>query len=92
MSDLFGTVQVRPALKWAGGKRELLSQIRPHYAGMNPGKYVEPFFGGGAVYFDVLAQLGIQHAETAVTVASQRIAESLRHVVVLAERVVRNVD
>ena len=39
-----------PVLKWAGGKRRLLSQ----YARRFPkrfGSYFEPFFGGGAVYF-----------------------------------------
>ena len=41
----------RPFLKWAGGKRALLEEIRnrtPEYAG----KYIEPFLGAGAVLFD----------------------------------------
>ena len=43
-----------PFLKWVGGKRQLLSEIRKHY----PAKiesYCEPFLGGGAVLFDVIA-------------------------------------
>ena len=43
-----------PLLKWAGGKRQLLPSIRPFY----PKKfcaYVEPFFGSGAVFFDLLS-------------------------------------
>ncbi|MDD5064209.1 MAG: DNA adenine methylase [Phycisphaerae bacterium] len=45
----------KPFLKWAGGKSQLLDEIEqrlPH--GLNSGKintYVEPFVGGGAVFF-----------------------------------------
>ena len=41
---------VTPILKWAGGKTQLLPEILPrmpeHY-----NKYIEPFIGGGAVFF-----------------------------------------
>jgi len=57
---------VKPVLKWAGGKRELVPEIREFYKNLSPTKYVEPFFGGGAVYFDILKTLGIQHKETAI--------------------------
>ena len=43
---------LRPILKWVGGKRQLLSSIRP----LVPQKYdtyYEPFIGGGAVLFDL---------------------------------------
>ena len=42
----------RPFLKWAGGKRGLLEQLRP----MVPrsfARYHEPFVGGGAMFFDL---------------------------------------
>jgi DNA adenine methylase len=43
---------VRPPLKWAGGKTQLLPEI---IARMPPkyGRYIEPFFGGGALFFAV---------------------------------------
>ena len=42
----------RPLLKWAGGKRQLLPQLRRFYpAAFN--RYIEPFFGSGAVFFDL---------------------------------------
>lgn len=39
-----------PVLKWAGGKRRLLSQYEAHFPS-EFGSYFEPFFGGGAVFF-----------------------------------------
>ncbi len=39
-----------PFLKWAGGKRQLLSQLE-HYFPRNFRNYIEPFVGGGAVFF-----------------------------------------
>lgn len=49
---------VKPFVKWAGGKGQLLSEIRKTYPtnlGDNITKYAEPFVGGGAVLFDVLS-------------------------------------
>lgn len=48
----------KPFLKWAGGKSQLLSQIDPHiqraFENNSINKYVEPFVGGGAVFFHVV--------------------------------------
>jgi DNA adenine methylase len=44
---------VRPLLKWAGGKRQLLPELRSYYPDRFE-RYVEPFFGSGAVFFDLL--------------------------------------
>jgi DNA adenine methylase len=44
---------VRPLLKWAGGKRQLLPALRPYYPERFE-RYIEPFFGSGAVFFDLL--------------------------------------
>ncbi len=43
---------VRPLLKWVGGKRQLLPQLRRFYPNAF-GRYIEPFFGSGAVFFDL---------------------------------------
>ncbi len=49
------TRQVKPFLKWAGGKGQLIEQISSFLpASFKTGKvkkYFEPFLGGGAVYF-----------------------------------------
>jgi DNA adenine methylase len=46
---------IRPLLKWAGGKRQLLPYLRSHYPERFT-RYVEPFLGSGAVFFDLLSQ------------------------------------
>ena len=46
---------VRPFLKWAGGKRQLLPEIESYLpsdrANLSKHTYYEPFIGGGAVFF-----------------------------------------
>jgi len=44
----------RPLLKWAGGKRQLLPTLRSFYP-VAFKRYIEPFFGSGAVFFDLHA-------------------------------------
>lgn len=39
----------KPILKWAGGKSQLLKDLLPRIPEFS-GKYIEPFFGGGALY------------------------------------------
>jgi DNA adenine methylase len=43
---------LRPFLKWAGGKRQLLRALRP-FIPHTFGAYHEPFLGSGAVFFDL---------------------------------------
>lgn len=44
---------IAPFIKWAGGKRQLLAQIRERMP-ESFNDYYEPFVGGGAVIFDLL--------------------------------------
>ncbi|MDR0621965.1 MAG: DNA adenine methylase [Deltaproteobacteria bacterium] len=49
----------KPFLKWAGGKTQILDQIRARYPeglGRELDRYAEPFVGSGAVLFDVLSR------------------------------------
>lgn len=41
--------RLAPFVKWAGGKRRLLSQLAP-FLPATYGTYIEPFLGGGALY------------------------------------------
>jgi DNA adenine methylase len=44
---------VKPYLKWAGGKRQLLPEIKKYLPPkFNSYKYYEPFVGAGAVFFE----------------------------------------
>ena len=49
--SIYGS-SVRPFLKWAGGKRQLLPVLRRFYPSRF-GTYHEPFLGSGAVFFDL---------------------------------------
>ena len=53
-------MSVKPFLKWAGGKGQLLQEIQPYYPFENGvTKYAEPFVGGGAVLFDILSRYDV---------------------------------
>jgi DNA adenine methylase len=61
------TAGVKPFLKWAGGKRQLLPEIRKYLPpDIADRTYYEPFAGAGAVLFDLLprkAVIGDSNAE-----------------------------
>ncbi len=56
----------KPFLKWAGGKKQLLEQLKNYYpVELQNGtikNYVEPFLGGGAVFFEVLQKFNVNNA------------------------------
>lgn len=45
-------IKARPVLKWAGGKTQMLNKLLPEIP-LNYNKYIEPFFGGGALFFEL---------------------------------------
>ncbi|MDY5731373.1 MAG: DNA adenine methylase [Eubacteriales bacterium] len=54
--------KVKPFLKWAGGKGQLIAEIEKYYP-FSDGKitkYAEPFVGGGAVLFDILGKYDLE--------------------------------
>ena len=57
---------IRPFVKWAGGKGSLISQLKNFYPfelnNTNIDKYVEPFVGGGAVLINILQKYDIKEA------------------------------
>jgi len=43
---------MKPFLRWAGSKRQLLSELRPYWSN-NSGRYIEPFAGSACLFFDI---------------------------------------
>jgi DNA adenine methylase len=58
--------RVRPFVKWAGGKGQLLAQFETRFPGRFEG-YAEPFAGGGAVFFHLYNQ-GLLHGKRVVLI------------------------
>ncbi len=57
--------QIKPFLKWVGGKTKLLSEIEknlPKELKKRKFNYVEPFLGGGAVFFYLVQKFKIEKA------------------------------
>ena len=72
------TVQAKPILKWAGGKTQMLNDLLPKVPS-SYGRYIEPFFGGGAMFFAL-------HPENAI------IADSNPELINMYRQVAANVD
>ena len=62
---------VQPVLKWAGGKRQLLSEITARFP-ESYGRFHEPFFGGGAVFF------ALEPADGSINDRNRRLANFYR--------------
>ena len=58
--------QVKPFVKWAGGKGSLIPQLKNFYPfeleNKTINKYIEPFVGGGAVLINILQNYQIKEA------------------------------
>lgn len=50
MIEKGSAIQAKPILKWAGGKTQMLRDLLPKVPS-SYGRYIEPFFGGGAMFF-----------------------------------------
>lgn len=51
-------MNIKPFLKWAGGKRQLLASLEDFLPNQY-GKYIEPFLGGGALFFYLQPHQGV---------------------------------
>lgn len=60
-------IKVKPFLKWAGGKSQLISMIESslpiEFNKNNPiENYIEPFIGGGALFFHLMSKYEVEKA------------------------------
>lgn len=76
---------VKPFIKWAGGKSQLLDMIREKYPDTIE-KYCEPFVGGGAVLLDVLANF--QPKEVLINDINPELVNTYIHIKNNAEAVI----
>ncbi|ADU38331.1 DNA adenine methylase [Variovorax paradoxus] len=44
---------MRPLLRWAGSKKQLIGHLRPYWEASLAQRYVEPFAGSAALFFDI---------------------------------------
>jgi DNA adenine methylase len=81
-----GDPLVKPFLKWAGGKRQLLPEIRKYLSLKEGSTYYEPFVGAGAVFFDLQpAKAVINDSNAELIAAYHAIAESAEELIALLE-------
>lgn len=84
--------KVRPVLKWAGGKTQLIPQLN-QVVPVRFGKYIEPFVGGGALFFHLnpeRAIVGDTNAELinlykTLAIDAEKVAEALTTIPVNAD-------
>jgi DNA adenine methylase len=78
---------IKPFLKWAGGKRQLLSEIKKYIPkGINNYTYYEPFIGAGAVLFDLQPKKAvINDFNTQLILTYNVIKENVEELIILLE-------
>jgi DNA adenine methylase len=79
--------ETRPLLKWAGGKRQLLPVLRTFYPAAFH-RYWEPFFGSGAVFFDLHARGRLAGHDATLTDSNPDLIACYRAVVEGPEQVI----
>ncbi len=73
MQPLVSSITIKPPLKWAGGKRWLVSHLAPIWQQHNGRRYIEPFCGGLAV------ALGLQPQRALLNDVNPHLINFYRH-------------
>ena len=76
-----------PFVKWAGGKSQLLSQLEPFFP-VQFRRYVEPFVGGGAVFFHLFRQGWLAGSEVVLVDSLQELIDCYRVVQAQVEELI----
>jgi DNA adenine methylase len=76
---------MKPYLKWAGGKRQLLSEIKKHLPkDIHTYTYYEPFLGAGAVFFELQPKKAvINDCNTQLILTYTEIKENIEELITL---------
>lgn len=79
----------QPFLKWVGGKRQLLGELRSRVALARPyGRYHEPFVGGGALFFDLYRRHELGRSKAHLSDNNPRLIEAYEGVQKNVEQVI----
>jgi DNA adenine methylase len=78
---------MRPFLKWAGGKRQLIPQLR-RFVPARFGQYFEPFVGSGALFFELAGNGDISDHQVWLTDINRDLLGTYRALAMHAERVI----
>ncbi|GHT59819.1 site-specific DNA-methyltransferase (adenine-specific) [Spirochaetia bacterium] len=66
---------IKPYLKWAGGKRQLLPEIRKYFPA-NINTYYEPFAGAGAALFDLQPERAVINDKNPDLIMTYRVIQN----------------
>lgn len=81
MANNSSAKKTKPILKWAGGKTQLLGDLIPRVP-TTYGKYIEPFFGGGALFFALKPENAIvSDSNPEIISMYEQIAENVEDVI-----------
>lgn len=83
------TAEAKPFVKWVGGKRQLLSEIARHAPKLSRiATYHEPFLGGGAVFFHLVAEGVVEPRRAVLTDSNERLIRTYRGIQRNVEKVI----
>lgn len=75
----------KPFLKWAGGKTQMITDLLK-FAPVNFNKYIEPFIGGGALYFNLSHSASIiADLNEELIITYQRVKENVEELISILE-------
>ncbi len=81
-----GLSPTKPILKWAGGKTQMLGELLPKIPD-SYGRYIEPFIGGGAMFFAVQPENGlIADSNPELINMYKEVAEHVNQVIKILEK------
>tara|TARA_Y100000816_G_C26092602_1_gene577618 strand:- start:521 stop:1393 length:873 start_codon:yes stop_codon:yes gene_type:complete len=73
-------IKNKPLLKWAGGKSSLNKIIEKYYINLKFDRYIEPFFGGGAVFFNIINKFNIEKRDLYINDANKDLIQLYKHI------------
>ncbi|MBU1094407.1 MAG: Dam family site-specific DNA-(adenine-N6)-methyltransferase [Firmicutes bacterium] len=84
-----GRFKIKPFVKWAGGKTQILDKIRENIPN-NFNTYYEPFLGGGAVLFDLAPKSAVISDSNQELISAFRCFQNRNNYVLLVEELLKH--